>query len=353
MLKIGIIGIGSIANDYISFIKNGLIKAQLTAICSRNSKNMDDVICKYNLENIHKFESYEHLLQSKTVDAVIICTPHNTHIQIAKECLKNGIHTLIEKPIAIDLEEAIEFLEFKKAYPKVVCGVSYCNRLANGFNTVKKMVLDDAVGKIKRCSFLVTNYYRTQAYHDSASWRGTFEAEGGGVLMTQASHPLDILLWICSKPKRLSAFCYEGVNRGIEVENDAHIHMEFENGATAQFTTSSHELPGTNRLEIIGEKGQIILENGFDLTYNRLYTSEPEYAKTTQGWFNEALIESKKIHIEYEEVSSYQAKIINDFLYCVEIGGNPICSVEEAVDSLIIIKAAYKSSKLRKMIEID
>ena len=353
MLKIGIIGIGDIANTYIKLIANGQINAKLTAISSRNVENSTNVINKYNLQNVEIFTDYKKLLTSNLVDAVIICTPHKSHLEIAKECLINGVHTLIEKPISTDLNEALDFLEFKKDYPEIICGVSYCNRTANGFSTVKKMVDDGAVGKIKRCNFITTNYYRTQAYHDSAPWRGTFEAEGGGVLMTQASHPLDILLWICSMPKRLSGFCYEGKNRGIEVENDVHIQMEFENGSTAQFTTSSHELPGTNRLEITGEKGRVVLDNSYDLTYNLFSEIEPTYAQIEKSWFNNMKITTEKIDIETETTEQIQAKLINNFVCSVGLKTAPICSVEQAINSIKIIMATYKSSELRTMIDIN
>ena len=351
MKKFGIVGIGSIANTYIRLLTEGKIIGELTSICSRNAENMQKVVDKFSLNGLVCFTDYEEMLQSGKIDMVIICTPHPTHISFAKKAMENGIHPLIEKPIAIDVNEAKMFLEFTKKYPELTCGVAFSNRMGNGFMTVKKMLDEGAVGKIKRCSFIKTNHYRTRAYHKSAPWRGTFEVEGGGVLMTQASHQLDMMIYLAgSFPKWIQGFCNTGENRDIEVENEAHVHMVFEDGFTGQFTASSHEMPGTDRLEISGENGQIILENSYDLTYTKLSMPEPVYANSTDSWFDELEKTVTKINVESETTDDFQAKLINNFISSVANKTTPICTVAEAVNDLILISAIYKSSDIQQRV---
>lgn len=345
MIKIGIAGIGAIAEEYIRLITEGKVKnCKITALSSRDKSHMEDICKKYLLSETIIFTDYEEMLKSKLIDMLIICTPHHLHPQMAIKAVNFGIHPLIEKPVGVfsdEVEELIKILEEKK---EIKSGVLYCRRAGKAFNKIHELIENGKIGEIKRANWIVTNLYRTQAYHDSKSWRGTYKGEGGGLLMNQASHQLDILMWLCPEPKKIYGFCYSGMERNIEVENDATIQMEFENGGTAQFISSSREFPGTNRFEIIGNKGQIILNNDSELIFRELLKDEKEYAKTTKELFGK--IDYKETIMNFNDANNsiQQAAIINNFIEAIEKDTKVLCPVREAIKSLYVINATYLSS---------
>lgn len=353
MIKIGIAGIGAIAEEYIKLIVSEKIKnGRITAFSSRNREHMEKICEKYNLKNIHIFTEYENMLTSGFIDMVIICTPHFLHPEMAIKAIKAGVHPLIEKPIGVYSDEVEELIKTLEENPNIKSGVLYCRRASKAFNKIHEIINNGKIGEIKRANWIITNLYRTQAYHDSKSWRGSYKGEGGGLLMTQASHQLDLLMWLCPMPKTVHGFCYCGMERDIQVENDVTIQMEFENGGTGQFIASSREFPGTNRLEIIGNKGQIILNNDYELIFRELKEDEKIYSKNTKEFFGKIDYEETKLYFDDADNSIQQTAIINNFIESLENNTKILCSVQEALKSLYLINAAYLSSWQKKDINL-
>lgn len=342
-LRLGIAGIGAIAEDYISLIAHGKIDAVLTALNSRNEAHMSSVVQKYALQDVSLFTDYHTMLESGTIDAVILCTPHDLHPDMAVQAIERGIHTLVEKPVGTCRSGAQKICDCLKRHPEICCGVLYCRRMSPVFRHVKDLVSQGILGKRKRANWIITNLYRTNAYHLSSPWRGTWKGEGGGVLMTQASHQLDLFLWLFGMPETVHGFCYSQ-ERPVEVENDALLQMEFDDGATGQFIASSREFPGTNRLELIGDCAQIIVEDDTKLICRILKQPESSFSAASESKFGPIPYTETIKHFEESDNRVQQAEIINDFICAVQTGSKTVCTAEEAMQSLTVINAAYLSA---------
>lgn len=207
MLRLGIAGIGAIAGDYIGLIVGGKVRdVALTALCSRNEAHIREAAQRHGLQAA-AFTDYGAMLKSGQVDAILICTPHAQHPEMTRQALEAGLHVLVEKPVGIFADEVAEILPVLAERPELVCGVMYNRRAAQAYRHVKNLVQSGELGELVRCSWIITNLYRTEAYYTSGAWRGTWQGEGGGLLMTQASHQLDLMQWICGMPVSVLARC--------------------------------------------------------------------------------------------------------------------------------------------------
>ena len=230
MIRLGIAGIGTIARDYIGLIAAGCVKdVELTALCSRSDVSVHRLQTQYSL-SAKVFQDYRTMLDSDVVDAVLITTPHGLHPEMAIQAVNAGIHVLVEKPVGIYCDEVEQVLAALEKRPELVCGVMYNRRASRCFRTVKQMVEQGQIGELVRCTWVITDLYRTDAYYSSDSWRGSWQSEGGGILMTQASHQLDLMQWICGMPVSVQARCTTQ-NRPIKVENEAELFLTYPNGA--------------------------------------------------------------------------------------------------------------------------
>ena len=218
------------------------------------------------------------------IDAVIIATPHYSHPDLAKKALEKGIHVLIEKPAGVFTKNVLEMNEAAKASGKVF-GIMYNQRANPLYQKIRDLIQSGQLGEIKRTNWIITDSYRSQSYYDSSKWRATWKGEGGGVLLNQALHQLDLWQWTTGlMPKKVRALSGLGKYHEIEVEDDVTAYVEYENGATGVFITSTGEAPGTNRFEIVGDLGKLVLENE-ELTFYRLTQSEREFKCNLYRWF--------------------------------------------------------------------
>ena len=254
--------------------------AELTAVCDTNPKRLE--WAKKNLgEGVLLFEKAEALFESGSVDGVIIATPHYYHPPLAIEAFKSGLHVLIEKPAGVYTKQVREMNEAAEKSGKVF-GIMYNQRTSPLYQKLRDLVKSGEVGEIKRINWIITDWYRSQSYYDSGGWRATWAGEGGGVLINQCPHNLDLWQWICGMPVRIRAFCSYGKYHDIEVEDDVTAYMEYENGATGVFVTTTGDAPGTNRLEITGDRGKVVVEDG-KLTFWRLRVSERQFNREYKG----------------------------------------------------------------------
>lgn len=345
MLRIGIAGIGYIAETYIKLQAERKIKGcVICAICSRNREHMQEVQSRYKLDNAELYTDYGVMLDSGRIDAVLICTPHRMHIKMAREALDRGIHALVEKPVGVCIDEGEELLHTVHLHPELTAGVLYCRRTSKAYGELRRMISGGELGAIKRVNWLITNLYRTQAYHSSQAWKGTWKGEGGGLLLTQVSHQMDLLVWLMGMPGQVQGFCGYGIEREIEVENEVLLQMWYPGNTTVQFIASSREFPGTNRIEISGSKGQVILENDRDMRYRKLTLDEREYSRTTDEVYGSIPYVEETKRFDDADNSVQQAAIVNNFIQAVRGRENVLCPVEEALKSLELINGAYLSS---------
>ncbi|MFJ7728643.1 Gfo/Idh/MocA family protein [Neobacillus sp. NPDC097160] len=349
LVKVGVIGIGNMGSSHVQLLDKGQIKrATLTAICSRNEGRNEWV--KNNTQgDVQIFRDEETFFSESGIDAVLIATPHYSHPELAKKAFANGIHVLIEKPAGVYTKNVLEMNEAAKASGKVF-GIMYNQRANPLYQKLRDLILSGELGKIKRTNLIVTDIYRSQSYYDSSNWRATWKGEGGGVILNQALHQLDIWQWTTGDmPKRIRAVSSVGKYHDIEVEDDVTVYVEYENGATGVFITSTGEVPGTNRFEIIGDRGKIVVENE-EIIFYQLTQSEREFNKTYKGGFG--MPEWKKINIPVKVENANHAKIIQNWIDSISNGSSLLAPGEDGVKALEIANAMYLSSWLNETVEL-
>lgn len=287
MLKIGIVGIGYMGKNHaMSFTNNPLVpnakvkNGKLVAVCDIDKEKKNWV--NEHLPGVEFFSDFKIMIASKKIDAVIIATPHYLHPLMAMEAIKNKIHVLVEKPVGVFTKNIEELNKLSLENKDVIFGLIFNQRTNPFYKKAKEIIEKDGIGDLKRMNWIITNWYRPQKYYDNGSWRATWAGEGGGVLINQAPHQIDIWQWLCGMPSKIRAYCKFGKNRNVEVETDVTAYVEYPNGASGVFVTSTHDAPGTNRLEIIGNKGKIVIEND-TLNYKKLLIPEDEFNKISNG----------------------------------------------------------------------
>lgn len=259
-LRIAVVGLGNMGSAHAGAIFDGKVPgATLAAVCDIAPARREWAAKR--LPGVPAYDSYDRLLAEGTMGAVIIATPHYFHPPMAVAAFQRGLHVLTEKPGGVQVS-AVERMCAAARESGKVFGVMFNQRTHPLFRQARQIVRSGQLGQLKRLQWTVTNWYRTQSYYDSGSWRASWAGEGGGVLLNQAPHQLDLLQWIFGMPEQVWATCACGKYHHIEVEDDATIVMQYANGATATFITTTGEYPGTNRLEIVGDRGKLVLEDG-------------------------------------------------------------------------------------------
>lgn len=345
-VRVGVIGIGNIGSAHVNFIASGAVEnMQLTALCDINDEKIN--LLKEKYPNIPVFKKYEDLLKSGLTDAIIVSTPHYLHPIIAIEGFKYSQNVLIEKPAGVYTSIVEKMNEEAKKSGKVFA-IMFNQRTDPLFIKAREIVKSGKLGIPKRLVWIITNWYRTQAYYNSGEWRATWNGEGGGVLLNQAPHNLDLLQWIFGVPKRVRGFCTSGKYHNISVEDDATIYAEYENGATATFITSTGECPGTNRLEICGDLGKIVLEEG-KLKWYKLPKAEREICFTEENGFYEPKVEIEEY--SYKSIDGHQV-IIRNFANAILNNEPLIANGFEGINSLMISNATYLSSWTDSWVDI-
>lgn len=340
-LRVGIIGVGNMGSNHLKrFIAGDIKNAELTALCDINKDNLYR-FQKDLAENVQYFDDASKLIQSGLVDGVIIATPHYDHPVISIEALNAGLHVFCEKPSGVYTKNVREMNEVAAKSGKAF-QVNFVLRTLDVYQKIKELVDNGELGTIKRIVWIITNWYRTQAYFDSGSWRATWAGEGGGTLLNQNPHNLDLFQWIGGMPKRVRASCYFGKNRNIEVEDEATAYFEYDNGAVGLYMTSVSEFPGTNRLEIAGTRGKLVYEDD-KLTFYRTTISEEEFNRETKGGFGPIPMWKCDIPFMQSNVNDGQAKMINNWIDVALHGGKLIGPGEEGIHSLMISNGIYLS----------
>ncbi len=270
-VRTAVIGVGNMGTAHALSLARGMVDGlTLTAVCDTDPARLADL--KQRCPGTAVFRDVDELLAAGCADAAVIAVPHPLHSEIAEKLLAAGLHVLVEKPLDVRLSRAQALCRTAGQSGRVFALM--LNQRTNPlYARARQIVQSGQLGQLKRTVWIITNWYRTQHYYDSGSWRATWAGEGGGVLLNQAPHNLDLWQWICGMPCTVTAWCDIARYHHIEVEDDATIFTRYENGATGVFITSTGETPGTNRLEISGEKGKLVLEEG-TLKWWRLAQSE-------------------------------------------------------------------------------
>lgn len=349
MVRIGIIGIGIMGSEHATYLHRGEIRgADLTAVA-----DVDPVRLKWAVamlgDQVARFTDAEALFKSGTCDAVIIAVPHFLHPSLSRRALEAGLHVLCEKPIGVYTKAARDLAGLAQARG-LVFALMYNQRTSPVYRKVRELVVSGELGTVKRTSWTVTHWYRPQSYYDLGAWRATWSGEGGGVLINQSPHQLDLWQWVVNMmPTRVRAFMTFGKYHDIEVEDDVTAYVEYPNGATGTFITSTGEAPGTNRLEIAADRGRIVVENG-RLEFWRLVTPERMFNAEYRG--GHGAPEAWKVEIPIRDRETGHRGITQNWVEAIAEEGTLIAPGEEGLLGLELSNAMHLSAWLDQPVEI-
>ena len=339
-VRMGIVGIGGMGSHHARYFAAGEVPgAELTAVADVSKDRLE--WAGTNLpEGVKKFETSDALLESKEVDAILIATPHYDHPTIAIKALGMGINVLSEKPAGVHTKGVREMNEAAQKSGKVF-GLMFNQRTQPVYQKLRELITSGELGEIRRTNWIITSWFRSQSYYDSGGWRATWGGEGGGVLINQCPHNLDLWQWMCGMPKRVRAFCYFGKYHNIEVEDDVTAYVEYENGATGLFIATTGEAPGTNRLEVSGDNGKIVLEGG-GLTFHRSRTPVNKFNVEYKGGFGSP--EVWKCDVPVRGKGEGHKGISKSFVNAILKGSPLLADGTEGIKSLELSNAMLLSS---------
>lgn len=347
-VRLGIIGLGNMGSGYVKMIKAGdCPEVEITAVADLREDRREWFRTVY--PEVPVFAEGHQLIDSGLCEAVMIEVPHYHHPEFAIYAMKHGLHVLSDKPAGVYTKQVKEMNEEAAKHPELVFAIMFNQRTNPLYIKMKELVSSGELGAIKRVNWIITDWYRTQIYYDSGAWRATWSGEGGGVLLNQCPHQMDLVTWICGMPSRVRAFCHVGKWHDIEVEDDVSAYWEYPNGATGVFVTSTGDAPGTNRFEVDLEKGKLVCEDD-KLTLYRLSVNEREFCRTARGGFDKP--ECTKEVIDVEGENPQHKAVINAFAAKILGHGELIAPGYEGINGLMLSNALFLSSWLDKTIEI-
>jgi predicted dehydrogenase len=342
-VRIGIIGLGNMGRFHADYLLAGKVsRAQLVAVSDAVSANLR------HYGHLRAFERGEDLIRSGEVDAVIIATPHYLHTSMGIEALSHGLHLLVEKPISVHKADCERLIAAHREHQQVFAAM-FQLRTEPKYRRLRQLIVGEELGEIVRVNWIMTDWYRTEAYYSSGGWRATWKGEGGGVLLNQCPHNLDLLIWLCGRPARVRGFCQLGRYHNIEVEDNVTAYLEYPNGATGVFITSTGEAPGTNRLEICGEMGRVVLENN-RLTFTRNEVSMIQFSRTCQTAF--ARPDLWNVEIPLAGAGGTHAEVTQNFVDAILDGAPLMCPAAEGLHSVELANAILYSSLLGRTVEL-
>jgi predicted dehydrogenase len=342
-VRIGIIGLGGMgrihARNILENKISGLQLAAATDVAPAQAALFPEI--KF-------FPTPGEMIASGTVEAVLIATPHYSHTPLGIAALKVGLHVLMEKPISVHKADA-ERLIAAHTNPKQNFAAMFNHRSDPYYIAIREMVRDGTLGPIRRINWIITNWFRTAAYYASGNWRATWEGEGGGVLLNQCPHNLDLFSWIFGQPRRVRAFCAFGRHHDIEVEDDVTAYMEYSDGTTASFITTTGEAPGTNRLEVAAENGRLVMEND-RLVFTENEVPMSEFSRTSKDFFAAPKTTEKVIPVSGH--GEQHVAILKNFVEAILEGKPLIAPAAEGLYSVELANAMLLSAFEDRAIEL-
>jgi len=348
-IRLGILGIGNMGAGHARSILEGACpELELTAVADWNEERL--AWFRGGLgQGLAAFGDGIEMLDSGLIEACIIAVPHYDHARFAMECMKRGIHVMVEKPAGVYTKQVREMNEEASRHPEVVFGMMFNQRTNHIYRKMKELVQSGRYGKIRRTNWLITDWYRPQAYYDSGDWRATWSGEGGGVLLNQCPHQLDLWQWICGMPVRVQAFMHFGQWHDIEVEDDVTAYVEYENGATGVFVTSTGDAHGTNRFEIQLDGARMVAEGG-KLTVQEYAMWEPEFSAVNKIPFGN--VEAQEIVPETDGRNEQHVGVLNAWAGAILRGTPLVAEGCEGIHGLMLSNAMHLSAFLGRMVEL-
>ncbi len=340
-VRIGLVGLGNMGRAHRHNIVSGKVPGlELTAICDMPGSLPDA------REGEAQFTDVGEMIGSGTIDAIHICTPHFSHSPIGVQALEAGLHVMVEKPLAVhvaDCQKLIDAYEkSSKEYPGQVFAAMFNQRTNPLYRKLKDLIDSGELGDVRRIIWQVTDWFRTEFYYASGGWRATWKGEGGGVLLNQCPHNLDLFQWLFGMPDQITGFCNFGRYHQIEVEDDVTAYFRWKDGKNALFVTSTGESPGVNRLEVTAENGLVILENGA-LTFKRNRTPVSTFSDQSDEAFGTPEVWTMNVPVEAGSGGQH-VEILQNFTDAILNGAGLISPAPEGVRSIELANATLLSA---------
>ena len=363
-VKLGIIGYGAEGGMYAGFFKNNDERLndniELVAICDNDPAKKAKVA--EDFPGLPFFDNYLDLLESGIVNAIVTTVPHYDHCVMGIAALERGIHLLGEKPAGVYTKDVERLIETSKKHPETTFAIFFNQRTNPLYRRVKQLMDEKAIGDLQRATWIITTWWRPQGYYNQSAWRATWGGEGGGVLVNQAPHQLDLLQWICGKPEKVYAKLQYGAGRNIVVENEVNALLDFGNGATGSFITCTNDIVGTDRFEIFGTKGKIIVEDSKKLIVKQLTAPEAELSENmdmqdVMRLFMGQINMEDYVKVTEEEFVTPQGlqhiSVLNNFADHIVNGEPLLANGEEGINGVTLANAMHLSSWLDKEVDYN
>lgn len=363
-VKLGIIGYGAEGGMYAGFFKNNDERLndniELAAVCDNDPAKKAKVA--EDFPGLPFFDNYLDLLESGIVNAIVTTVPHYDHCVMGIAALERGIHLLGEKPAGVYTKDVERLIETSKKHPETTFAIFFNQRTNPLYRRVKQLMDEKAIGDLQRATWIITTWWRPQGYYNQSAWRATWGGEGGGVLVNQAPHQLDLLQWICGKPEKVYAKLQYGAGRDIVVENEVNALLDFGNGATGSFITCTNDIVGTDRFEIFGTKGKIIVEDSKKLIVKQLTAPEAELSEKmdmqdVMRLFMGQVNMEDYVKVTEEEFVTPQGlqhiSVLNNFADHIVNGEPLLANGEEGINGVTLANAMHLSSWLDKEVDYN
>ena len=345
-VRIGIIGMGNMGRFHANDLLDGKVpRGELAAVGSTSPHKLEE----YKEKGVQIFGSGEEMIASRAIDALLIATPHYQHTSLGVAALEAGLHIMVEKPISAHKADAERLIAAAAARPDQVFGAMFQLRVEPRYQKIRELVQGGELGDLVRVLWIMTDWFRSEAYFQSGGWRATWKGEGGGVLLNQCLHQLDAMQWITGMPSKVRSHVGIGRWHDIEVEDDVTCYMEFANGASGAFITSSGETPGSNRFEIAGTKGRLILEND-TLTLTRNEVPSDEWCKTSKIGFQKPETTVEEIPIPGADAA--HATLMTNFVNAILDGEALIAPGVEGLGSVELANVMVYSGLLNESVDL-
>ncbi len=343
-MRLGLIGLGNIGQHHFGYLTAGKVnRAELVAVSDAVASKLE------RYKPLKTFTDGEDLIRSGLVDAVVIATPHYQHTSLGIAALKQGLHVMVEKPISAHKADAERLIAAHQSNPELIFAGMFQLRAEPRYLKIQKLIRSGDLGEIVRLSWIMTDWFRTEAYYASGGWRATWKGEGGGVLLNQCLHNLDAMQWLLGMPARVRGFCQLGRFHQIEVEDNVSAYLEYRNGATGTFVSSTGEAPGTNRFEIVGTRGKVLLEAD-RLSFTRNDADMIEFSRTAKFGF--AKPEVWNVHIPFDNAPNAHATLMQNFVNAILDGEPLIAPGAEGIHSVELANVILYSSLLGQTVEL-
>ena len=345
-VRIGVVGLGNIGQIHVNNLLEGKVeRSVLTAVADA----FPDKLPEYEVKGLMTFDSGEALIASGEIDALMIATPHFQHTTLGIAALEAGLHVMVEKPISAHKADAERLIAAAEARPKLTFSGMFQMRVEPRYQKIRKLVQTGELGDLIRVIWIMTDWFRAEAYYQSSDWRATWKGEGGGVLLNQCLHQLDALQWIVGMPSRVQSHIGIGRHHDIEVEDDVTCYMEYPNGASGAFITSTGETPGSNRFEIAGTKGRLLLEND-KLIVTRNEVASDEWSRTSKIGFQQPETTVEEIPIPGAE--NAHAQLVANFVNAILDGEELIAPGASGIGSVELANVMVYSGLLGQAIDL-